>query len=277
MHPATSRRRLRERKVPRLPQIRGQVHVVSLPCDPPPCAPTNGRLGFPFGFPGAGGRLPKARRGRFFSEILLLLLLLLGFAPLEGGTAHDMKRFFRNGFFPWDFFVWGAAESRLTQLREAPPRLGLVAGPRGPTQIHIRGLCHWAGEPAGHHIGAERHRADRRAAVPASGARKPGKQAHPVHTRHETRGVFRWSISVAKRHCSTHTHDFTFQLAISTSSANVRSDPTTVAALSYSERLALAAVGRGTSRATNDRAAARFRARRRDCSGGLRVPRGALD
>ena len=58
---------------------------------------------------------------------------------------------------------------------------------------------------------------------------------------------------------------------------NVRSDPTTTAALSYSERLALAAVGRGTSRASNDDAAARFRARRRDCGGGLWVPRGALD
>ena len=34
--------------------------------DPPPCAPTNGRPGFPFGFLGAGGRLPKARRGRVF-------------------------------------------------------------------------------------------------------------------------------------------------------------------------------------------------------------------
>ena len=71
-------------------------------------------------------------------------------------------------------------------------------------------------------------------------------------------------------------HDFTFELAISTFSANVRSDPTTAAALSYSERLALAAVGRGTSRASNNHAAARFRARRRDCGGGLRVPRGAL-
>ena len=73
------------------------------------------------------------------------------------------------------------------------------------------------------------------------------------------------------------THDFAFQLSISTFSANARSDPTTAAALSYSERLALAAVGRGTSRASNDHAAARFRARRRDCGGGLRVPRGALD
>ena len=30
--------------------------------DPPPRAPANGRPGFPFGFLGAGGRLPKARR-----------------------------------------------------------------------------------------------------------------------------------------------------------------------------------------------------------------------
>ena len=48
--------------------------------------------------------------------------------------------------------------------------------------------------------------------------------------------------------------DFTFQLSISPFSANARSDPTTAAALSYSERLALAAVGRGTSRASNDHA-----------------------
>ena len=65
--------------------------------------------------------------------------------------------------------------------------------------------------------------------------------------------------------CATkllHAHpDFTSQLAISTFSANARFDPTTAAAaLSYSERLALAAVGRGTSRASNDHAAARFRA-----------------
>ena len=33
---------------------------------PPPCAPTNGRPGFPFDFLGAGGRLPKARHGRVF-------------------------------------------------------------------------------------------------------------------------------------------------------------------------------------------------------------------
>ena len=41
------------------------VHV-HREADPPLCAPTNGRPDFPFGFLGAGGRLPKARRGRFY-------------------------------------------------------------------------------------------------------------------------------------------------------------------------------------------------------------------
>ena len=31
-----------------------------------------------------------------------------------------------------------------------PRKLGLVEGSRGPTETHTRGLCHWAGEPAGH-------------------------------------------------------------------------------------------------------------------------------
>ena len=43
-----------------------------------------------------------------------------------------------------------------------------VGGSRGPTQIHIRGLCHWAGKPAGH-LGAESP--SRRTAGPTS-ARK---------------------------------------------------------------------------------------------------------
>ena len=47
----------------RLPKARrGRIFIA----DPPPCAPANGRPGFPFGFLGAGGRLPKARRGRVF-------------------------------------------------------------------------------------------------------------------------------------------------------------------------------------------------------------------
>ena len=38
------------------------------PTDPLPRAPANGRPGFPFGFLGAGGRLPQARRGRVFQK-----------------------------------------------------------------------------------------------------------------------------------------------------------------------------------------------------------------
>ena len=81
------------------------------------------------------------------------------------------------------------------------------------------------------------------------------------------------SKGVTKHHKAnfTHTHDFTFQLAISTFDVITRSDPTTAAALSSSERLALAAIGRCTSRATNDHAAARFRARR--VAGPARSPR----
>ena len=94
-------------------------------------------------------------------------------------------------------------------------------------------------------------------------------------TRFETMAILVKALKCATKRLHA-SHDFTFELAISTFSVNVRSDPTTAAALSYSERLALAAVGRGTSRASNNHAAARFRARRRDCGGGLRVPRGAL-
>ena len=100
----------------------------------------------------------------------------------------------------------------------------------------------------------------------------------PEETCHGTR-FETMSILVKELQCVTKPApppDFTFQLALSPFSVNVRSVPTTTAALSYSERLALAAVGRGTSWASNDHAAARFRARRRDCGGGLRVPRGAL-
>ena len=58
------------------------------------------------------------------------------------------------------------AEQRRTDVETV---LHMVSGSRGPTQIHIRGLCHWAGdEPAGH-LGAESP--SRRTARPAS-ARK---------------------------------------------------------------------------------------------------------
>ena len=43
---------------------------------PPPCAPTNGRPGFPFGFLGDSGRLQKAQRGRFFIAQFFFFLRL---------------------------------------------------------------------------------------------------------------------------------------------------------------------------------------------------------
>ena len=52
---------------------------------------------------------------------------------------------------------------------KAQPRLGLVDGiARSDAPIHIRGLCHWAGEPAGH-LGADSP--SRRAAEHASAKR----------------------------------------------------------------------------------------------------------
>ena len=99
--------------------------------------------------------------------------------------------------------------------------------------------------------------------------------------RHEIRGILWWIKSVAKRHKAVARERVTSpsnlpSRSISTFSANARSDPTTAPTLSSSERLALVAVGRGTSRASNDHVAARFRARRRDCGAGLRVPGGIL-
>ena len=78
----------------------------------------------------------------------------------------------RNVFFviafPPGTIYGGSCGIALNSTTRRHPRLGLVSGSRGPTQIHIRGLCHWAGEPAGH-LGAESP--SRRTARPAS-ARK---------------------------------------------------------------------------------------------------------
>ena len=82
-------------------------------------------------------------------------------------TAPDTERFFRNNFFPWKI-LWGSCGIALNSTTRRHPQLGLVSGSCGPTQIHIRGLCHRAGEPAGH-LSAESP--SRRTARPAS-ARK---------------------------------------------------------------------------------------------------------
>ena len=88
-----------------------------------------------------------------------------------GGSPETQPRK-RNVFFvitspPGTIYV-GSCGIALNSTTRRHPRLGLVSGSRGPTQIHIRGLCHWAGEPAGH-LGAESP--SRRTARPAS-ARK---------------------------------------------------------------------------------------------------------
>ena len=75
--------------------------------------------------------------------------------------------FFRKNFSYWN--VNGrSCGIALNSTTRRHPRLGLVSGSRGPTQIHIRGLCHWAGEPAGH-LGADSP--SRRAAEHASAKR----------------------------------------------------------------------------------------------------------
>ena len=79
----------------------------------------------------------------------------------------------RNVFFvitfPPGIIYGGSFGIALNLTTRRHPRLGLVSGSScDPTQIHIRGLCHWAGEPAGH-LGAESP--SRRTARPAS-ARK---------------------------------------------------------------------------------------------------------
>ena len=130
---------------------------------------------------------------------------------------------------------------------------------------------HDAGAASGGHLTFDRFASYM---LKSKSARIVSNRAHG--TRFETMDILVTELQCATKRLHATQHDSTFELAISTFSANVRPDPTTAAALSYSQLLALAAVGRGTSRASNNHDAARFRARRRDCGGGLRVPRGAL-
>ena len=69
------------------------------------------------------------------------------------GQPRPENVFFEIAFPPGTFYG-GSCGIALNSTTRMHPRLGLVAGSHGATQIHIRGLCHWAGEPAGH-LGAE--------------------------------------------------------------------------------------------------------------------------
>ena len=99
-------------------------------------------------------------------------LALARSAPLSREEMADLQPTKRNVFFVITSspatFCGGSCGTALNSTTRRHPRLGLVAGSRGPTQIHIRGLRHWAGEPA-RHLGAESP--SRRSAGPAS-ARK---------------------------------------------------------------------------------------------------------
>ena len=104
-----------------------------------------------------------------------------------GGLAQPTKR---NGFFviassPGTIYG-GSCGIAINSTTRRHPRLGLVSGSRGPTQIHIRGLCHWAGEPAGH-LGAESP--SRRTARPASARKTSSPCPHWLRGLSQTRHV----------------------------------------------------------------------------------------
>ena len=86
----------------------------------------------------------------------------------RGSTAQETDERFFVITFPPGALYGGSCGIALNSTTRRHPRLGLVSGSRGPTQIHIRGLCHWAGEPAGH-LGADSP--SRRAAEHASAKR----------------------------------------------------------------------------------------------------------
>ena len=64
------------------------------------------------------------------------------------------------------------------------PRLGLVARSRGPTQICIRGVCHWTGEPksrrAGRAVESQSRRATERARGRQPSPPRPLRASTPV-------------------------------------------------------------------------------------------------
>ena len=59
--------------------------VLGLVMDPPPRAPTNGRPGFPFGFLGAGGRLPH---GTAWAGFVVFFVPLGGACPPSGARSR---------------------------------------------------------------------------------------------------------------------------------------------------------------------------------------------
>ena len=133
--------------------------------DPPPCAPANGRPGFPFGFLGAGGRLPKARRGR---------VLLRPRRRFVVSVITFVPRYLHAGDCGFPFVSY-------TQSR---PRLGLAARSHDvATHPGVRGFCHWAGELTGRQAAeSPSRRAAERASARNSSSPCPHRPQGPFKT-----------------------------------------------------------------------------------------------
>ena len=101
--------------------------------DPPPRAPTNGRPGFLFGFLGAGGRLPKARRELVFFVFFLWSLCILT-SQMEAFVFHQEKR--RGFYFTAVRKLQKADPQPRTQNHRRTSQQGRPAGPKQPGINH---------------------------------------------------------------------------------------------------------------------------------------------
>ena len=93
------------------------------------CAPANGRPGFPFGFVGAGGRLPKARRGRLLIGKFSFLLFFFRRSMMAGRVFLVMTGACQFGHGSGGFttnFVHSSSSAAATAISQGtapwPPR-----------------------------------------------------------------------------------------------------------------------------------------------------------
>ena len=132
-----------------------------------------------------GGRGAGAARKRGATAICMRTPISFGlcdwrrvwfFSAKAIGDSQPRKR---NGFFVITFppgtIYGGSCGIALNSTTRRHPRLGLVAGSRGPTQIHIRASA--TGPVSRRATSAPSHRADE-----PPGPQAPGKQARLVRT-----------------------------------------------------------------------------------------------
>ena len=121
---------------------------------PPPCAPTNGRPGFPFGFLGAGGRLPKARRGRV-SFVQFFFFFFTSQSPKTATKIISKK----GGCAAQSTLNFPLKKRNLAGAR-ADPLLRIRGGDCGTAVAPVRHLCGTGAEPVriACGTGAERER-----------------------------------------------------------------------------------------------------------------------